>query len=734
MGCSLSSRHDTATAPPIASCILVEDSSEISTGSREDDDTSFTKTGRIGLSKNASRRTLSTRIVQVESALVRQPSRTDVVPLVLSSFHRIRNIFSKAIASNHHHKIPNYAKSKPETAFLLETLQTHCLFEHIRHDDLLKLIGAFESVTIQVTANTPEEDTVVVRQGDVVDHTSAYFYVIYKGKCVITVDGEVQTYAGAGDSFGELALLYDCPRMATVAAFCDDHSDQQVSSSMSVSTMSEDTLVNQRGIVRLFRVDQFSFRKVLHDAAQANSTLKMNLISSVSFLDGLDEESKLKLAEAMTARPFHEKEYLIRRGSQNCSWFLIERGVVMAKNISYGANHRWNGTLSMKNNGMYRDTEMSQFDSFGQRSLLTGELPVADCVARSAGLAYTIDRETFQEVVGSMATALIRSNDLMKLKSIPVVAETTQLNSKMVSFLASQIAEEELVAGTVICQEGEPLERPPALYFLRSGRVEIQSSKMSCPENVLADGYLGDDQLYADTNPKTFVPTYTATVVEDCTCGILTLPKCRRILDTHQMGKPQDVREYDSLVVPGTRQVSLDDLELHRIIGTGTFGQVWLISRETSSSSRRTYALKIQSMYELCQSGQADLIVREKNIMSRFHSPFIAKLVSSFKDDRFVYMMLELLQGGELYNRIKCAPGRRLPEEDAKFYFACVSQGLSYMHRLGFVYRDLKPENVMIDDQGYAILVDLGFCKNIANVHKSYTLCGTPLYLAPEVR
>lgn len=709
--------------------ILVDDSSENSStfeGVAINDRRSGLKT------KWDSRRTSVTKLVSdPRNYLEKQESRTDVVPFVVSSLHRLRNIIANRLSFSNEAELPNFVKSEAEISFLLQTLKAHCLFENIKHENLLKLIASFESVTIQLTDTTPDEKATVIRQGDVVDRNSAYFYVIYKGKCCILVDGEVQTYASRGDSFGELALLYDCPRAATIRATFDDHVD--TTESMSDSTLSDEHVVSNRGLLHLFRVDQLSFRKILHDAEEESSSIKMKLIDSVSFLDGISEDTKNKLADAMVARPFHEKEYLIRRGSKNCSWFLIERGVVVAKNISYGANHRWNGSLSVSTSGMYRDTEMTQYESFGHRSLLTGELPVADCVARTAGMAYTIDRGTFEEVVGDISSALTRSNDQMKLKSIPVVAETTQLDPKMLAFLSSQIKDEELAPGTVICQEGQPLERPPSLYFVRSGCIEIISSKRESPEKVLADGYLGDDQLYADSTSKSFLSTYTATVVEPCQCGILTLAKCRRILDTHRMGKPQNVREFDSLMVPGTKTISLTEIELHRIIGSGTFGQVWLISRETVAAKRRTYALKIQSMYELCSSGQADMIVREKNIMAGFHSPFVGKLVSSFKDDRFVYMILELMQGGELYQRIKSSPKRRLQEEDARFYFACVAQGLSYMHRLGFVYRDLKPENVMIDDMGYAVIVDLGFCKNIGNQRKTYTLCGTPLYLSPEV-
>lgn len=84
---------------------------------------------------------------------------------------------------------------------------------------------------------------------------------------------------------------------------------------------------------------------------------------------------------------------------------------------------------------------------------------------------------------------------------------------------------------------------------------------------------------------------------------------------------------------------------------------------------------------------------------------------------------MNLIQGGELYGG--------LPESAAKFYSATILEGLTYMHRRHIVYRDLKPENVLLDKDGYAVIVDFGFSKVVTD--KSYTFCGTPLYLAPEI-
>jgi hypothetical protein len=155
-----------------------------------------------------------------------------------------------------------------------------------------------------------------------------------------------------------------------------------------------------------------------------------------------------------------------------------------------------------------------------------------------------------------------------------------------------------------------------ALYLIRTGRVRIRTKDGSVDETFAGGGYFGDDQLLADVSrgkngpydPTTTAMAYTVEVLDDCVCGVLTLAVCRKCLDTTNMGKPH-ASVLDSLV---TRQIPMSELKKHAILGAGTFGQVWLVSRKTSMGDRRAYALKVQSKYELVEAGQARAVVYEK--------------------------------------------------------------------------------------------------------------------------
>jgi len=620
--------------------------------------------------------------------------------------HHIRNVFATplSIFAGGDELSTRHPKTPQEIQFMSQHLRQNYLFEDLPHDDMVALIGAFEKMEITASEVAQNRDkAVLIRQGDVVDKSTAYFYLLYRGTCRFTVNGTTVGVAKPGDSFGELALLYDCPRAATVVAVLDSGTPGTtsatgtgVTASMTSTTATFTAAPDSEGEekVVLFRVHQRAFRRVLQQADQIAENAKMNLLENVAFLKNVSRQQKVKLAAAMRPRPFKEGEYLSRKGEQKCSWTLIDRGSVLATNISEGPLE---GDSAQNNeSGMfmhsYDDVTLGEGDCFGERSISTGLPTVADLIAESDGIAFVVDRESFLEILGDLKEIIHRSLDQLKLQAIHIIATTTQKDERMLNYLASQIVDVSFEKGKIICKEGEPLILDAGLYLVREGKVEVRKSSLTKPEIINVDGFFGDDQLNEDKVGRTkFVSDSTVVALTDCVCGVLKLESCRRILDTHRMGMAQNINELDSIRI-GDLSISLDKLKLYKILGAGTFGQVYLVSRKASNGSIKPYALKVQSKYELCESGQARGVVREKNIMIQFHNPFVAGLVGSFADDDRVYMLMNLLQGGELHSVMHSSYSDVLSEKVARFYCACIAEGLSYMHRHLFVYRDLKPE------------------------------------------
>jgi protein kinase A len=165
------------------------------------------------------------------------------------------------------------------------------------------------------------------------------------------------------------------------------------------------------------------------------------------------------------------------------------------------------------------------------------------------------------------------------------------------------------------------------------------------------------------------------------------------------------------------KSIRFKDLVKFRILGVGTFGKVWLVSHKRSGTP---YALKLLSKREIIGHHQVEGVIREKNIMASLDHPFVVNLVSTFQDERNLYMLIELVQGGELFSVIHTETRDGIPNGNSRFYAACILESLAHLHHRSICYRDLKPENILIDSKGYCVLVDLGFAKIV--VDKTYTL------------
>jgi serine/threonine protein kinase len=188
-----------------------------------------------------------------------------------------------------------------------------------------------------------------------------------------------------------------------------------------------------------------------------------------------------------------------------------------------------------------------------------------------------------------------------------------------------------------------------------------------------------------------------------------------------------------------------------RILGEGEFGQVVQVARKTHTDrgNNRSYALKMLSKYQiLCDDRMSDIVAEKMLLCEAGSHPFIVNLRAAWQDADSIYILQDFLQGGELYSLMlnnddachsvasPCQLVRRaFPEHQAQFYAACIADALNHLHSIcRIVYRDLKPENVLLDSNGYPVLIDLGLAKRLSvdNEYETRTLCGTPHYVAPE--
>ncbi|CAD8189672.1 unnamed protein product [Paramecium octaurelia] len=175
-----------------------------------------------------------------------------------------------------------------------------------------------------------------------------------------------------------------------------------------------------------------------------------------------------------------------------------------------------------------------------------------------------------------------------------------------------------------------------------------------------------------------------------------------------------------------TKKVKLGEYDIMNTLGTGSFGRVRLAKQK---SNNKYVALKMLKKIEILRLKQVDHIISEFNILKQIKHPFLIEMSGYTQDERYLYFVLEYIQGGELFTYLRNAG--TVQNEEAQFYSAQVVLMFEYLHTKNIVYRDLKPENLLVQSDGYLKLTDFGFAKVVDD--RTYTLCGTPEYLAPEI-
>ena len=176
---------------------------------------------------------------------------------------------------------------------------------------------------------------------------------------------------------------------------------------------------------------------------------------------------------------------------------------------------------------------------------------------------------------------------------------------------------------------------------------------------------------------------------------------------------------------PASWKVS--DFDLREVLGVGSVGRVRLARHKRTGEM---CAIKVMRKRDVIKAKRVDRVVAEKNINQELQHPFVVAIYRTMQDDQRLYVMQEYAMGGELFTHLRTAG--RFPNDCAKYYAAEIILAIEHMHARDIIYRDLKPENLLLDKDGHLKLTNFGFAKKIED-QRTYTLCGTPEYMAPEV-
>ena len=175
--------------------------------------------------------------------------------------------------------------------------------------------------------------------------------------------------------------------------------------------------------------------------------------------------------------------------------------------------------------------------------------------------------------------------------------------------------------------------------------------------------------------------------------------------------------------------VDINDFIIHSIIGTGSFGKVYLVQKK---SNNLFYAMKTLAKEEVFTNNLKQYAITERNVLKEIDHPFIVKLRFSFQNPDFLFLVMDFMPGGDLGFYLE--RDHKFSERRAKFYACEIILAIAELHRHNIIFRDLKPDNVLLSEDGHVRLSDFGLSKenvHFSNIEKSF--CGTFAYLAPEM-
>jgi len=561
------------------------------------------------------------------------------------------------------------------------------------------------------------------------------FYIITKGEVVVTLKNEkgIVSELGRlrdGDYFGETALINNAKRGASVTAV-GPVSTFYLERAHFNSLFGQDRLnvqfAKRKAVTAEARTAHVGVAAIPAGAIKEKSAAVVSLISeamrnNVLFMN-LHTEHKAQIIAEMYRAEIKAGVNAIRQGDMGDNLYVVESGTFTVYVNDKQVATRGKGTC------------------FGELALMYNSPRAATVTATTDCIVWVVDRFTFRRVVTDLGEKRFQLY-VSFLKKVELLQPLAEYERKKI---AEALEETKLHAGVTVFKQGDMGE---SLFIVYSGELSITKDGVEVMR-VKEGDYFGERALLTNE-----VRAATVTATTNC-----TLLKLDRNAFSLLLGPLEDimrkrVESYNATPVspssPGAAAVSpapssspsssssvssnatsdmiaLSDLTPVATLGKGSFGHVQLVQHRVSG---KTFALKSVNKAQIVQTGQQGHILSEKCVMERLNHPFLVRLHQTYKDKNRLFLLLECVMGGELFSVLR---EKTLFDEDtARFYAASIVLAFEYMHERNIIYRDLKPENLLLDSEGFLKITDFGFAKDIGD-GRTWTLCGTPDYLAPEI-
>ena len=639
---------------------------------------------------------------------------------------------------------------------------------------------AKNEIIISMSLYSIKEGKTLYTQGSI----GNYWYIVQSGQLNKLMDDKLISTINAGDSFGEHALMNNSPRTYTVVAVTECKlwvlkrqvfrkilefiftlnyeqnmkfleginipldstiksimasnliqeiytkgqyicKEGEVGSCMYIIKEGEVECIKKDKVIRVLKQgDNFGQKALLENAkrsldVRAKTDVKIYSISSSFFETQFGENFREHLYFSFISTAFINSSSFNKINPKMISktfGFFSFRSLKNGE-LVYPKDQRVCEKLCVVLEGNIIDktinkVEAKRYEILFEKQLVEGSEEVIkhDLLAEPDCILAEIDFDKFkQELGGDLNIAHTKSN---QLKSFGNISLFRILSDEKIEFLQNNLKIEKFHNGKKIITQGEVGNK---LYIIKSGRVDFFVNSRYI--RSLGDGDdFGAKSLILSSDKR----TATAIANGEVQCYTLTAKVFKSILE-------ENLYEYFTYKFAlEDNTIELKDLDNIKELGSGTFGNVNLVR---SKKNKQFYAIKALDLEQIKKENLESCVELEKNVLLKTDHPFIMKMVKYLKDENYIFFINEYIKGKELWDVIRDIG--LLNKEQTQFYVASMLLAINHLHKKKIIYRDIKPENVMVSVKGYIKIIDFGTVKEIED--RTSTVIGTSHYMAPEI-
>ena len=493
-------------------------------------------------------------------------------------------------------------------------------------------------------------------------------YIIKEGEVECIKGDKVVRVLKQGDNFGQKALLEDAKRSLDVKAKTD----------CKMYSISSDFFQTQFG--ENFREQlYFSFISTAFVGSKHFNSLNPKMIS--------------KTFPYFEFRSLKFDELVYPKNQKICEKLcVVLEGNIIDKKIN--------------------KVEAKRYEILFEDQLVNGsdEAIKHDLLAEPDCILAEIDYSKFKELIGGdIKTAQNKSNQLNSFGNISLFRI---LSDEKIEFLQNNLKIEKFQNGKKIINQGDVGDK---LFIIKSGRVDFFVNSRYI--RSLNDGEdFGAKSLILSSDKR----TATAIANGEVQCYTLTAKVFKSILE------PNLYEYFTNKFALEDNTIELKDLDNIKELGSGNFGSVNLVRNK---KNKQFYAIKALDLEQIKLENLEECVELEKNVLLKTDHPFIMKMVKYLKNENYIFFINEYIKGKELWEVIRDIG--LLNKEQTQFYIASILLAINHLHKKKIIYRDIKPENVMVNVKGYIKIIDFGTVKEIED--RTTTVIGTSHYMAPEI-